>query len=77
MPKHNLPTLSVRLLQRLYAGGPMLWSNVLADGARTESAARFLVAIGLARVERWHGLHLVLTADGRGELAARRWGRRE
>ena len=68
----QLPSLAIHLLNRLYACGAIPWAVVLADGDRTERAARHLVALDLVRIERWPDRHLQLTAAGRGELSRRR-----
>jgi hypothetical protein len=74
----NLPSLSVHLLNRIYACSELPWRIILAEGDRTERAARHLVALDLVRVEesRLHRISpyrvLAVTTAGRRELARRR-----
>ena len=74
----NLPSLSIHLLNRIYACSELPWRIILAEGDRTERAARHLVALGLVRIEesRLHRIApyrvLAITAAGRGELHRRR-----
>jgi len=68
----NLPSLAIDILNRVYACGAIPWAVILAEGARTEGAARHLVALDLVRIERWPDRHLQLTAAGRGMLSSLR-----
>jgi hypothetical protein len=68
----NLPSLSIHLLNRIYACSALPWRIILAEGDRTERAARHLIALELVEVQRHAGRVLVLTGAGRGELFKRR-----
>jgi hypothetical protein len=68
----QLPSLSIELLNRVYACSVIPWSEIQKNGDRTERAARHLVALDLVRIERWPDRQLQLTAAGRGELYRRR-----
>jgi hypothetical protein len=67
----RLPSLSIDLLNRIYACSEIPWAQIVKEGDRTERAARHLVYLGLIHV--WPPRREVtLTAAGRGELYRRR-----
>jgi hypothetical protein len=72
MRKLELPSVLLHLLHRVYACSTLPWRIILAEGERTEKAARHLVALGLIRVWTYPERYVGLTALGRGELSRRR-----
>jgi hypothetical protein len=70
MRKLPMPSLAIDLLNRIYACSALPWHVIVAEGDRTERAARHLVHRGLIRV--WpHRKEATLTNAGRNEVYRR------